>query len=333
MFEASPFPRIKKHVLPGHSTAGGQVSAARLRTLNHENRENRAGFTSARPLLSVGTMPQSSSVTFTRRTFSSALRARAAAFAPVVSAALSLSSFAHAEPPPENAASVDAPAPLSASPSPVAPPSAPSAPVSADRSPPPPARVREGFYLRLGSGPSVASLSGHGPSGSASILGAGESGFIAIGGAVLPGLVLAGTVQGTSITSEFKGGPFIDATVTSNGKTRSASHKAEGGIGMVGLLLDWYPKPKAGWHAGIATGIGAVGLTNLADDSSFGGVNLGGSVFGGYDWALGRAWALGLQLTASGATSTKLLEGSGAHDTGYRLTPVSFGVQASVLYF
>jgi hypothetical protein len=293
-------------------------------------------------------MSQSSYVTSTCRTVSSALRTRAAIFAPVFSAAVSFASFAHAEPPPANAASVDAPAPLSASPaavsppstvppstvpSPVTQPSAPSAPVSADHAAPLPARVHEGFYLRLGSGPSVVSLSGHGPSGSASITGSGESGFIAIGGALVPGLVLAGTLQGTSVTAELKGGPFADATVTSNGKTRSASNKAEAGIGMVGLLLDWYPAPKAGWHAGLATGIGGVGLTNRADDSSFGGVNFAGSLFGGYDWALGRDWALGLQLSASGATSTKLVEDPGAHDTGYRLTPLSLGVQASVLYF
>ena len=193
--------------------------------------------------------------------------------------------------------------------------------------------MHEGFYLRMGSGPSVVSLSGHGPSGSASLTSGGESGFVTIGGAVAPGLVLAGTVQGAAVTSEFKGGPLAGATVTSNGATRSASRKAEAGIGMVGVLLDWYPEPKAGWHAGVATGIGGVGVTNLADDSSVGGVNFGGSVFGGYDWALGRNWALGLQLTASGATSTKLREDSGSHDSGYRLTPLTVGVQASVLYF
>jgi hypothetical protein len=161
----------------------------------------------------------------------------------------------------------------------------------------------------------------------------GESGFIAIGGAVAPGLVLAGTVQAMSATAELKGGPLTDATLTSNGSSRSVSHKAQAGIGMVGLLLDWYPAPKAGWHAGVATGIGAVGLTNLADDSSLSGVNFAGSLFGGYDWTLGRYWALGLQLTASGATQAKLFEDSGSHDTGYRLTPLSLGVQASLLYF
>ena len=255
-------------------------------------------------------MSSSSFATFTGRPSSSALGARAAVFAPVFSAALALSSLAHAEPPPANAAAV-----------------------SADYSTPQPSRVHQGFYLRLGSGPSVVSLNGHGPLGSASLAGGGQSGFLTIGGALVPGLVLAGTLQGTALSADFKGGPFVDATVTSNGVTHGASHKADAGIGMIGVLLDWYPRPRGGWHAGVATGIGALGLTNLADDSSLGGVNLGGSVFGGYDWALGRDWALGLQLTASGATQTKLREDPGAHDTGYRLTPVSLGVQASLLYF
>jgi hypothetical protein len=198
-------------------------------------------------------------------------------------------------------------------------------------------RVHEGFYLRFTSGPSFLTLRGHGPSGaSASITDAGPSGSIAIGGAILPGLVLAGTVSGTAFNAEFEGGPFADATVTANGKTRSASHNAEGGFGMIGVLVDWYPKPTGHWHAGFSTGLGGIGLTNSADDSELGGVNFAGSVFGGYDWALGRNWALGLQLTASGATSTKLqqdFDSHDSHDSGYRLTPFSIGVQASLLYF
>lgn len=301
-------------------------------------------------------MSPSCSVSFIARTSLSALRARAAVLAPVFSAAFSLSSFAHAEAPPAEAATVEAAAPTSAAPTsaaptPITPPSVtapsaappavtppsaastPPAPVSADHPTAQPARVHQGFYLRFGSGPSVASLSGHGPSGSASLTGAAETGFIAIGGAVAPGLVLAGTLQGTGFSAKFKGGPLAGASLTSDGETRSASQKAQAGLGMLGLLLDWYPQPRAGWHAGVATGIGVVGITNLADDSNLGGVNLSGSVFGGYDWALGRDWSLGLQLMASGGTATKLLEDPDAQATGYRLTPVSLGVQASLLYF
>lgn len=193
--------------------------------------------------------------------------------------------------------------------------------------------MHEGFYLRFTSGPSFVSLNGHGPSGSASLTDSGASGSIAIGGAIAPGLVLAGTIQGTMFNAEFKGGPFADATVSANGRSRTASNRASGGFGMVGVLVDWYPQPKAGWHTGISTGVGVIDLMNSADDSNFAGANLAGSVFGGYDWALGRSWSLGLSLVASGATRTKIVTDPNAHDTGYRLTPVSVGLQASLLYF
>jgi hypothetical protein len=269
--------------------------------------------------------------------------------AQVVSATLTLGSLAHAQ---EAAPAVDAAAPSAP---PVAPPSdaardsqpstppppAPAAPaaiaLTTDALPARPARrIHQGLYLRLGSGPSFVTLRGHGPTGgSASITDSGAGGFIALGGAVAPGLVLAGTIQGTGFNSKFKGGPFADATIVgANGETHPASHKAQGGFGMIGVLVDWYPKPQGGWHTGLATGVGAIALTNSADDRDVAGVNFGGSVFAGYDWALGHDWSLGLQLTASGATTTKLKEDTDARvDTGYRLTPLSIGVQASLLYF
>ena len=145
--------------------------------------------------------------------------------------------------------------------------------------------------------------------------------------------MLAGTLQGVGLEANFKGGPLADATITVDGSTRPASRKATGGFGMVGMLMDWYPKPRGGWHTGLAAGVGAVALDNKADGSDMGGINLSGSVFGGYDWALTRDWSLGLQLMASGATRTKMRDEDGDRDTGYRLTPLSIGVQASVLYF
>ena len=198
-------------------------------------------------------------------------------------------------------------------------------------------RVHEGFYLRFTTGPSFLTLRGHGPSrASASITDSGASGSMAIGGAIAPGLVLAGTLSGSAFSAEFEGGPFAHATVTANGRTRAASHKATGGFGMIGVLIDWYPRKEGGWHTGFSTGLGGVGLNNSADDSDFGGVNFAGSLFGGYDWALGRNWALGLQLTASGGTSSKLqtdLDSDHTHASGYHLAPFSIGVQASLLYF
>ena len=210
-------------------------------------------------------------------------------------------------------------------------------PASNERSARVPDRVHQGFYLRFTSGPSFASLHGHGPSrASASITDSGAGGSIAIGGALVPGLVLAGTIQGTAFNAEFKGGPFADATVSVNGRTRSASPKAQGGFGMMGMLVDWYPQPTGNWHAGFSTGVGVVALSNSADDSDFAGLNFAGSLFGGYDWALGRKWSLGLQLIASGGTSTQLKVDFESHEprnSGYYLTPFSLGVQASLLYF
>lgn len=186
----------------------------------------------------------------------------------------------------------------------------------------------------MAGGPTAVSLDGYGPSGNDAYLrGGGSSGSLAIGGAIAPGLVLAGTLQGAGLQSDFKGGPLADATVTAEGRTRSASRKATGGFGMLGVLVDWYPKPRGGWHTGFATGVGAVVLQNSADDSELAGLNLAGSVFGGYDWAIARDWSLGLQLVASGGTKAKMKEDDGDHDTGYRLTPLSLGINASVLYF
>ena len=348
----------------GHSTAAGQVSASRARR-GQRKLESGARFARFRRGTRIALseyMVHSTSGHFARSSFSSALGARAAVFAPVLIAALSLCSLAHAQEPAANIAPDGAspgpgvqPLPV-ASPSPTEPAAQPSATTpstarEAAPSPTPvrltpasdeprlhfPTRVHQGFYLRFSSGPSFLTLRGHGPSGaSASLTDSGSTGTIAIGGAIVPGLVLAGTVQGTGLQTEFKGGPFADATVTANGKTRSASHNADAAFGMIGLLVDWYPQPTGSWHAGFSTGLGAIGVTNSADDSNLGGVNFAGSVFGGYDWALGHDWALGLQLTASGATTTKMqqdLDSHDRHDSGYRLTPLAIGLQASLLYF
>jgi hypothetical protein len=301
-------------------------------------------------------------------TLRSLVRARAALLAPVITATLSLSSLAHAQEPstpltPEATPTTVAPttvapttvAPTTVAPTTVAPapvePASPTTPVAATSvasttpADAPASKLtltrpglHQGFYLRLTSGPSFMTLNGHGPYGSASLTGAGYGGMIAIGGAVAPGFVLAGTIQGSAFNAEFNGGPFENATVTANGKTHKASDRATGGFGMLGVLVDWYPEPSGGWHLGGSTGVGAIVLTNSADERDLGGVNLAGSVFGGYDWALGRKWSLGLQLVVSGATRTKMMEEDPAEkndtrDTGYRLTPFSVGVQASVLYF
>jgi hypothetical protein len=192
---------------------------------------------------------------------------------------------------------------------------------------------RDGFYLRVMSGMGAMFVSGDGPRGRVWTSGGGNSSAIAIGGSVAPGLVLAGTVQSSSITNTLHRGPFAGATVTtSDGRSMGASAKAIAGFSQLGLLVDWYPDPSRGWRAGLSGGLGLAGLVNQADDSTMFGTSLAGSVFGGYDWAIGPSWSMGLALIASGNTSAKLMNSDG-DSTGYRLQSFSVGLAGSILYF
>lgn len=158
-------------------------------------------------------------------------------------------------------------------------------------------------------------------------------GGLALGGSIARGLVLAGTVSGATTQATFSGGPFRDAKITVDGSELSASHKAEASFAELGLLIDWYPNPAAGWHAGLSAGLGVLGIKNDADDSTLFGVSPAGSLFGGYDWAIARSWSLGLSLAIAGAGKATMKHSSGGDDAGYQLTPFSASVQASLLYF
>jgi hypothetical protein len=192
--------------------------------------------------------------------------------------------------------------------------------------------MRRGFYLRFAGGPAVVALKGTGPHGRVASVGGGGSSTLAIGGSIARGWVLAGVLHGATITSTLDGGPFEDATVTSDGETTSASDKVAASVSHVGLLVDWYPDPSKGWHVGASAGLGSTALIHQADDSTMTGPSAAGTVFGGYDWSIGRDWSLGVGLVASGNTSAKMLD-SDEDDTGYRVKSFSIGVEGSILYF
>jgi hypothetical protein len=162
--------------------------------------------------------------------------------------------------------------------------------------------TRNGFYLRVGSGIGSVNMSGSGPKGDASFSGLGSHSLLAIGGGIARGLVLAGTVQASSISTTFDGGPFVGETVTSNGKSLTASSKADASASLLGLLVDWYPDPSDGWHVGLSAGLGVTSVKNHADDSTLSGTSAAGSIFGGYDWAIGPQWSIGLALVGRPAT-------------------------------
>jgi hypothetical protein len=239
-----------------------------------------------------------------------------------------------------------APAAPTAPVAPVAPDtSAVAAPSSPAISPPPPAPlrirtrdgardwIRHGFYMRFGSGFGGVNLSGDGPKGSASLSGLGSSSLLALGGNLVGGLVLAGTVQASTINTTFTGGPFVDENVTSNGKSLKASNKADASAVQFGLLVDWYPNLSDGWHVGLSAGVGATSVKNHADDSTMTGGSAAGTLFGGYDWAIGPEWSIGFALVASGSRTTAMKYGSDQPDPGYRLKSTFLGISGSFLYF
>jgi hypothetical protein len=181
-------------------------------------------------------------------------------------------------------------------------------------------------------GSSYMSFRGKGPSGAASVSGFASGSTVAIGGSIVKGLVLAGAVHAVAVTNDFKGGPFEDAQVTSEGTTVDASPRATAAMSTLGLLVDWYPNPRRGWHAGLEVGLGMSSLMNNADDSVLYAMGVGGMVFGGYDWSLGKDWSLGLELVASGTTKPTLKDKDG-NSTDYTMRALTVGVQSAIAYF
>jgi hypothetical protein len=272
------------------------------------------------------------------------------AFLPVIWLATSLDARAQSEapaplpslppPPPPG------PAPVSeAPPPPPPPPETPAAPpaLTASAQTPEPIAVyiqryrHQGFYFAAETGIGVMTAFGSGPLGSASITGVGSVGDFAIGGSVAPGLVLGGMAREWTTSGTFKGGPVITASTTYvlNGKptptTMTLSGNAHAMAAEIAAFLDWYPNPENGWHIGAAVGLGAMTMTDDAGTRSTGG-GLAGSVFGGYQWWLGPAWSLGISGVFSIANAGHL-DDSNQNDTGYKFTPMGFGLQSQLLYY
>jgi hypothetical protein len=200
------------------------------------------------------------------------------------------------------------------------------------------ARYRhQGFYFAADTGLGVMTAFGSGPLGSASLTGPGSVGAFAVGGTVAPGLVLGGVVREWSTSGTFNGGPNITATTTYvlNGKTTMSTQTLSGNAHAMAVeiaaLLDWYPNPENGWHFGGSIGLGAMTLTDDAGTRTTGG-GLAGSVFGGYQWWLGPAWSLGISGVVSIANAGHL-DDSNQNDTGYKFTPMGFGLQCELLYY
>jgi hypothetical protein len=221
-----------------------------------------------------------------------------------------------------------------------APESAP-APTSTPAKAPPctgPKPVHDGFYLGIGTGFGQVGAWGDGPSGSASISGFGTSSSIAIGGTPVRGLATAFVIQGaTRAGGTFNGGPQVTATTTTvvNGRTMQTTGPlgghANASLFLLGAQVDWYPVPEGGWHAGGALGLGGAAVTDDAGNT-MSGLSVGASLFGGHQWWLGSSWSLGISAIVTGAPSVKMND-SNQNDTGYRMFPLSVGIESLLLYY
>jgi hypothetical protein len=79
--------------------------------------------------------------------------------------------------------------------------------------------------------------------------------------------------------------------------------------------------------------VGTISIVNRADESTLYGVGFTGTLFGGYDWRIAKAWSFGLSMIASGITTSTIKYSDDAADAGYRLHGLSLGVSGSILYF
>jgi hypothetical protein len=251
--------------------------------------------------------------------------------------------YAQAEPPPTAAESpaaevplmqleapadrVIAPPPVNSPPPPAVaaelPPPEPAPPPACDQSATPSpctqpsdAYRHDGFYFRLMNETQYFAVLGEGPDGSASVKGLGSGGTLALGGTPLPGLVIGGMMNATTLRGNFKGrpeGPETDASVSRV---------------MFGAFADWFPDPYDGWHVGAALGFAAVTLTDSSLDDAVGAA-FSAKLFGGYDWWIGPQWTLGLAAVFSATPSTSLVVDDG-DKSGYRFHTLSAGIAGSL---
>jgi hypothetical protein len=202
------------------------------------------------------------------------------------------------------------------------PPAPPVSPVASGDTPPPPPRpglyTHDGFYLRYSLGPGLYRV-GPGSSPGALVEGATVSGLwaseiLAIGGTLPHGVVLAGASS---------------AVVSKNAV-----------VANYGLLVDWFPDPRAGWHIGAQLGLGLVRdaeYYSAVDATPYGpptpndfALGLGVSLIGGYDAWVTPQFSMGINLIAmTTALARQTFQGD---STTYSLTPVAGGIMVSVLY-
>lgn len=236
-----------------------------------------------------------------------------------------------ATPPP--AAQSTAPAPPPAPPPTVA--TRPAAPMTAPPLPTPEpkdgVREHDGFYLRLalgfsGFGDAIFSKAQNDdddPRHEGSIRGMALASEIAIGGTVAPGFVLGGGIYSSTVqASTFE---------LVRGEVPSELQRPDS-FSIIGVMGDWYFRPRSGLHAQAALGVAA--LTGVGPESPRvrdrrsavgGGVMLGV----GYEWWIADEWSFGILGRVTGAVTT---EEDDAGDRWYHVTGAGPAVLFTATY-
>jgi hypothetical protein len=183
-------------------------------------------------------------------------------------------------------------------------------------------------------GPDYGSLFGNGPSGSAALSGFGASSELTFGGSPVPGFVVGGTLQIAGYSSTFHGnvGGFVPPC-SPQPPLSPFYGQAVFWRFLMGPAVDWFPDRSKGWHAGASVGLEG-NFINRADGSAYSDIALGWRLSGGYDWRprSRSGWGLGLQAVAAGSTSGTLTD-SENNPRGYPMTPLSFGLEGSLVYY
>jgi hypothetical protein len=179
-------------------------------------------------------------------------------------------------------------------------PGAPSAPP-----PEPGAYLHDGLYVRYSIGPSYVEATGDGPSGTVTAGGPGVSEILAIGGTPGPGLVVAGAAISNL------------AAPTVAGTQRFVT------VATYGLLVEWFPDPRTGWHLGGAAGLGFLGYGDARAYS------VGGSLLAGYDFWVAAQWAVGALVTATATPRASLQNGDPGDPPS--MMPAAIAIEATVI--
>lgn len=133
------------------------------------------------------------------------------------------------------------------------------------------------------------------PSGeSVDARGSGVALEIALGGTVAPGLVIGGGIYSVSMAQV---GWRSDEARAFNEDGDDEIKGGEGAISVLGVMLDFYPNPRGGFHVQGGLGIGALALEKDAD-TNFPGEDWegggGGLMLGvGYEFWVSEQWSLG----------------------------------------